>query len=90
MSFQSTQIFCKLLKTLVLKVQPAAPSFELVNTVFVLLRFIRQSSGIFGEGRVKEEEEVKKRDRIIRVSVTVVGVVTLAPHREGRSPSPLW
>ena len=58
--------------------------------MFTLLRFVRQSSVIFGEGRVKEEEEVKKRDRIICASVIVVGVVTLAPHREGRPPSPLW
>lgn len=60
--------------------------------MFILLRFIRLSSVIFGEGRVKEEEEeeVKKRDRNVRASVTVVGVVTLAPHREGRPPSPLW
>jgi hypothetical protein len=42
------------------------------------------------EGVKEEEEEVKKRDRIICASVVVVGVVTLAPHREGRTPSPLW
>lgn len=47
---------------------------------------------MFGErkGYGKKNKKDKKRDRIACASVVVIGVVTLPPHREGPTPSPLW
>lgn len=68
-------------KSLLYEVGSLGRALQSTNFVFTLLRYVRQSSAVFGErrGYSEKNKKEKKRDRITCASVVVIGVVTLAP-----------